>query len=127
MDVAGAGLMARGGRMPGGAVPLGGPTLMAKPEQVEKVRKLAEMKAGMRCGGCEERITIGFEFVHFHVEMREVDGAKIPVHETRRIFACSRDGCGFAELVAQDADAMRPVEWAFLDHKAIEEPGQATG
>lgn len=76
-----------------------------------------ERKAGMRCGGCKRRITLGFEFVVFSAH--EVHTGTLV---TSRTYACNGDGgCDYAAMVAQHANAMRPIEWAYLDEQRGEQ------
>ena len=90
----------------GGVVDLSQPTPTLDEQRMEH-----ERKAGMRCGGCKRRITLGFEFVVF-VEAHP--GALA----TSRTYACNGEGgCEYAAIVAQNANAMRPIEWAYLDEQ----------
>lgn len=85
----------------------------AKP--LDQQRLDLERKEGMRCGGCKRRITLGFEFVVFVVV--DVPGASDKL-ATSRTFACNgATGCQYAEQVALEANAMRPIEWAYLDEQ----------
>jgi hypothetical protein len=93
---------------------LGGAVDLARPSaSLDEQRLDHERKAGMRCGGCKRRITLGFEFVVF---------AEHDVHRgvlvTSRTYACNgANGCAYAAMVAQQANAMRPIEWAYLDEQ----------
>lgn len=94
----------------GGVVDLGAlarpyKTTLSEQETGELLRQ-AMTAQGMVCAGCRRQIDIGFEFIAFAL----VDG----VMQTHRSFACTRDDCGYAEVVAQEADAMRQVEWVYL-------------
>jgi hypothetical protein len=66
----------------------------------------------MRCFGCGERITVGFEFVRLtavHVAGRGNVG------RLETSYACSRPECDYAPRAAADSYAMKPIEWAYLD------------
>lgn len=83
------------------------------PEEIpDEVRADLERGFGMRCMGCGERITVGFEFVR-------VSASHVPgqghVGRVETTYACSRAECDYAPKAAADSCAMRPLEWAYLD------------
>jgi hypothetical protein len=116
--------LAHGVPTPGGVPDLG--ALKARGGEVaemvgaiaEEAKQAAEVRSGMRCQGCGERITRGYEFIRFRVYATPSGKPEVRKQMT---YACSRDECDYAMVAAQHSSAMRPVEWAFLD----EGPGAA--
>lgn len=91
-------------------------------DDAAKVRKIAELQAGMRCVGCGERVTIGIRFTQFKPVLREGR----PFVERHSVTACSRKDCSYASETAPLADVMEMVEFAWLDEQAPRE-GQPEG
>lgn len=71
-----------------------------------------ERKLGMRCGGCKGRIGLGFEFVMFAVV--EVPGARDRL-ASAKAYACTREDCDYAETCMRESNAVRQIEWSYLD------------
>lgn len=90
-----------------GAVDLGKPRTSLDEQRIE-----LERKAGMRCGGCKRRITLGFEFVTFVVVEHRGTADRLA---TARTYACSHEECDYATICAPNSNAMRPIEWAYPD------------
>lgn len=88
----------------------------AAPAAIEaKGRHQAELKLGMRCAGCEERIGVGLEFTRIDVVM--VKGK--PTIDVQKLACCNgADGCKFAEEARGAADAMTMVEYVWLNGDA---------
>jgi hypothetical protein len=78
----------------------------------EEAKVAAEVQSGMRCQGCGERITSGYEFVRFRVFATPSGKPEVRKQMT---YACSRDACDYAVVAGQHSSAMRPVTWAYLD------------
>jgi hypothetical protein len=96
---------------------------LGKGKPLDLQRLELERKLGMRCGGCKRRITVGFEFVTFAVV--ELKGA-VDKLAAPRTYACTHDDCDYAQRVAPHANAMRQIEWAYLDEQRGEKvPGAA--
>lgn len=109
--------MANGAAGPGGSrVPAGGKVIhrisdLTEAEAAEAYKEL-EVGAGLRCGGCGERVSTGFEFVV--TDAKKIDGRIKGDYQV--LVACpGRDGCGFAGVLAERAVAMREVKQRFLD------------
>lgn len=89
------------------------PVQHASPEVAELVRRAAEGQLGMRCAGCHERITIGFQFTRIDVL---VGASGRPEVDVQRLAACNgANGCDFAEEAKDGAHAMEMIEFAWLD------------
>ncbi|HEX7088674.1 MAG TPA: hypothetical protein VF192_00965 [Longimicrobiales bacterium] len=72
----------------------------------------AEFQAGLRCGGCRERIEgTGFEFLKAK-RIRDRQGTHLTIQRT---FACARASCGYAEVAAKNSMAMKPIQVAWMD------------
>lgn len=82
-------------------------------QMADEVKQAAELQAGLRCGGCKQRITEGTEFLNVQAT---TDGEKNEVR-IRRTFACHRPDCRYWEIAADASLAARPVIWAFFDEK----------
>lgn len=84
----------------------------AAPAAIEaKGRKQAELKLGMRCAGCEERIGVGLEFTRIDVVMKGK-----PTIDVQKLACCNgAAGCTFAERARGAADAMTMVEYVWLN------------
>lgn len=79
----------------------------------EKMLVKAETQLGLRCGGCFERITIGFLFRS--IEVATGDDGK-PLIDVAKISACNgANGCDFADQARQGATLVEMVEYAWLD------------
>jgi hypothetical protein len=93
-----------------GGVDLGGHRLTD--DQAAHRQEKMELTAGMRCWGCGRRISIGFRFS----AVSPRDG------EITKLTACSRDDCGYAEALRDDATVMEAVEFAWLDEAGLDAP-----
>lgn len=83
------------------------------PEEMQThMRFIVEGQRGQRCGGCQRRITIGFQFQRVELVMGQ-DGA--PIADIQRLSACNRDDCDFADEARKNADFCEMVEYAWLD------------
>lgn len=87
-------------------------------EEAAKAQKEAEVGAGLRCGGCGERVSSGFEFVV--IETGRYEGRVFG--NFRNMVACPGLGdCTFAAEAAKHAVAMRSVKQRFLDTPEMQE------
>lgn len=116
----------RGRKKGGPASPTAGGVVLPKvqemtPEEHEKAKVLAEVKAGLRCDGCERRVTHAFEFTF--IQFGKVDGRTFANYT--QVVACSgADGkCDHAAVMAQDERcvAMREVKQRFIDTPEMRE------
>lgn len=73
----------------------------------------AELKTGLRCAGCGERITQGFEFVKLQVLRDPVSGARQALRST--MTTCVRPECDYVLQVARESVAVRKIEVQFMD------------
>jgi hypothetical protein len=88
-------------------------------EGAKRAQVLAEAHAGMRCGGCRERIGIGLHFTVFKAEV--VEGH--PTMTTARLAACSRPDCDYAEECRRMAPVAEMVEFVWFD-EALDDAGK---
>lgn len=99
----------------------------AVPEKLRKrALESAEAELGMRCRGCGQRITTGFEFTALEPVM-DSGGVKVI---TLKLSACNGDnGCDFAQQAREGATAVEMVEFVWLTEDpappAEEEPAAA--
>jgi hypothetical protein len=76
-----------------------------------------ELRAGLRCGGCRQRVSHGFEFTLIRAEYRP-ELASGGIKAEKRV-ACADPECGYAvQCVEIGAVAMREVKYMFLDEGA---------
>lgn len=81
-------------------------------KSLDEQRLDLERRLGMRCGGCRRRIGLGFEFVMFAVV--EVKGARDRL-AAPKTYACSREDCDYAEKCMRESNAVKQIEWSYLD------------
>jgi hypothetical protein len=100
-----------------GAVDLGAIKLTLEDRAVGQF--YAEMKAGMRCGGCGRRIGVGgFRFTAFRTEV--VEGQPTVVAMVKS--ACARDDCNHADSLKGSADVVEMCEFVWLDEAGEDAP-----
>lgn len=83
-------------------------------EQVRQAQETMELRAGMRCGGCGRRITMGYQFTSLAPR-----DAAAPVI---RLSACAREDCEYAMVLRDGATVMEMVEFAWLDELGADAP-----
>lgn len=90
------------------AADLGGPV----PASIEEEgRRQAELRLGMRCAGCGERIGVGLKFTRVDVVMSEGK----PAIDVQVLAACNgANGCDYATKAQEGADVMEMVEFVWL-------------
>lgn len=92
------------------AADLGGGELSG--DVAARLLEQAEGQLGMRCGGCNRRITVGFQFTRIAAI---VEGGK-PTMDVVKLSACNGDeGCDFAMQAREGATVMEMVEFVWLD------------
>lgn len=108
------------GRDPLGHIPpLGAPGAMdlsrPVPDTSEEGVAWGEVKVGLRCAGCGERITRGFEFIRVQVVKHPRTGERSALRSTQ--VSCARIECDYAFTCGQLATAVRKIdnEWLFMD------------
>lgn len=86
----------------------------------EEGKKFAEQKIGLRCQGCGERITLGFEFVRVTV-LRDPATLNRIIRRASA-YSCARPECDFALEASVDATAVRRIkdEWLFMDDERMQ-------
>ena len=89
------------------------------PDTSEDAQPWGEVKTGLRCAGCGERIVKGFEFVRVQVVRDGLSGQRAALRSTTT--SCVRPECDYALRCAQESTALRPIEWQFLDDPKIAE------
>jgi hypothetical protein len=97
---------------PGGGVDLG--TREMEPSTAQRVA--AEVKAGLRCEGCHQRVEVGLEFV----TMRFYTARGQFVAHKQHAVACQRDECDFRVKCGREAHLMRPVSNRWLPSSAMD-------
>lgn len=86
----------------------------APAEVVARIMPRAEGQLGMRCGGCEQRIGVGFQFTRIEVVMQEGK----PTVDVTKLSACNgENGCDFAMEARAGATVMEMVEFVWLDEE----------
>lgn len=88
------------------------------PEEKKLAAKAeAEGRLGMRCDGCNRRITIGFAFTMIEVVPAKGGAAAVNV---LKLAACNgNDDCDFAMKAKDGATVMEAVEYAWLDEDPL--------
>lgn len=79
-----------------------------------------EVKVGMRCVGCGERVQKGWEFC----KVTPIMQGNQPTLQVQSVVACDREECDFAEEAAKVSRARRRVEWEWLIDQTEDEAGQ---
>lgn len=123
--------MAGGAPGPGGTrVPAGGKVIYVEQdltaEEEERLRIEAEVSAGLRCGGCRERVLQGYEFVF--ITPKKINGRTFANWEN--VVACSpknETGCTFAAACTADAVGVRVVDQKFVDAPGLREKTKGGG
>lgn len=115
--------MANGAPSPGRVAPRGGAvdldSLRAMtPEKQAEGQFYAEMNAGMRCGGCGRRITLGFKFTAFRTEYVEGQATAVAIVKS----ACTRPECDHAGKLQAASSAAEAVEFAWFDEAGADAP-----
>jgi hypothetical protein len=88
---------------------------MREVEPSSAQRIAAEIKAGLRCEGCKQRVEVGIEFITMRFYSAR---GQFAAHKEHAV-ACQREGCDFRVQAGRQAHLMRPVSNRWLPSSAM--------
>lgn len=90
------------------------------PDESDEGKAWGEVKVGLRCAGCGERIVKGYKFLRVQVVKDPLGSGERAVMRSETI-ACVREECDYVLKCAADATAVKKIdnEWLFLDDERI--------
>lgn len=89
---------------------------MREVEPSSAQRVAAEIKAGLRCEGCRQRVDVGIEFITMRFYSAR---GQFAAHKEHAV-ACQRDDCDFRVRAGRQAHLMRPVSNRWLPSSAMD-------